>query len=380
MLSPQAAQAIVFDAGWQCAAEKVYAGRLCPPNGRKLGRSARLRRLYVVERWVIVRNMIDISTLGMADIIRLQGMLQQELTRRFEHPMTLVFSDIVGSTPYFERFGDAAGHQLQRLHLDLLQASLPVDGGRIVETAGDGAFLAFADANVALAAMVAFEKGISQVNASRAREHQLKVRIGLHHGPVLTDGKVVSGDSVNLCSRVASSTNPGEVRLTREVFQELTLLHRLNCRPIATQELKGVARQVDMLAFDWRDYSVFPTRVRFEDTQQEMELPLQDVISFGRLREHEGTPANDVVLTPTDPALARHISRWHFELRRYADGYRLRAVSQGVTEVDGVLVGKGSEVVVRPGAMIRVARILTLSLISPQRVVPEDSAATRLVT
>ena len=157
-------------------------------------------------------------------------------------------------------------------------------------------------------------------------------------------------------------------------------MHRLNCRPVAQVELKGVARQVDMMAFDWRDDSAFPTRVRFEETQQEMELPLQDIISFGRLREHEGTPANDVVLAPVDPALARHISRWHFELRRFADGYRLRPVSEGVTEIDGALVGKGTEVMVRPGAKIRVARILTLTLISPQRVVPEDSAATRLVT
>lgn len=69
--------------------------------------------------------MIDLSTLSMTDIIRLQGALQQELTRRFERPMTLGFSDIVASTPYFERFGDAAGRQLQQLHIDLLQRCLP---------------------------------------------------------------------------------------------------------------------------------------------------------------------------------------------------------------------------------------------------------------
>jgi hypothetical protein len=44
-----------------------------------------------------------------------------------------------------------------------------------------------------------------------------------------------------------------------------------------------------------------------------------------------------------------------------------------------VLVSKGVEVAVRPGAMIRVARVLTLVLVSPQRVIPDDSAATRLV-
>jgi hypothetical protein len=42
----------------------------------------------------------------MAEIIRLQNELQQELTRRFQHHATLAFSDIVGSTEYFARFGE----------------------------------------------------------------------------------------------------------------------------------------------------------------------------------------------------------------------------------------------------------------------------------
>ena len=67
--------------------------------------------------------MIDFATLSMTEIIRLQNLLQQELTRRFERYMALAFSDIVGSTPYFARFGDAAGRQLQQLHFDLLAAA-----------------------------------------------------------------------------------------------------------------------------------------------------------------------------------------------------------------------------------------------------------------
>jgi class 3 adenylate cyclase len=323
--------------------------------------------------------MIDLSALGMADIIRLQSSLQQELTRRFERPMTMAFSDIVGSTPYFERFGDAAGRQLQQLHLDLLHKCLPGHEGRIVDTAGDGAFLSFPSANAAMAALIAFEQNISRENATRARDHQLQVRVGLHHGPVLTDGNVVSGDAVNLCARVASSARSGEIRLTRELFQELALMHRLNCRPLEAQELKGVSRQVDLLALEWRDHSVFPKRVRFEETAEELELPLQDIITFGRLRDHEGTLANDVVLTTADPALLRQISRWQFELRRFPDGYRLRSVSDALTEVDGVPVPKGTDVSVRPGARIRVARLLTLVLVSPQRVLAEDNAATKLV-
>ena len=56
--------------------------------------------------------MIDLSnlgTLGMTEIVRLQNQLQNELRRRFERSLLMAFSDIVGSTPYFARFGDAVG-------------------------------------------------------------------------------------------------------------------------------------------------------------------------------------------------------------------------------------------------------------------------------
>ena len=323
--------------------------------------------------------MTDFSTLSMTEIIRLQNLLQQELTRRFERPLAIAFSDIVGSTPYFARFGDAAGRQLQQLHIDLLNECLPRQHGRLVDTAGDGAFLAFPAADAAIVALMEFQNLISRENMQRARDHQLQVRIGVHWGPVLTDGEIVSGDSVNLCARVAASSNIGEIRVTREVFQDLALAHRLNCRPVGPVELKGVSRQVELLAFDWRDHSTFPSMIRIEETNEQITLPQQDIISFGRLREHEGTAANDVVLTLDDPQQARQISRWHFELRRFPDGFRLRPVSEGVTEVDGEPITKGSEVLVKPGAKIRVARVLTLTLASAPRNVQQNADETRLV-
>ena len=272
--------------------------------------------------------MLDFSTLSMTEIIRLQNVLQQELTRRFERYLALGFSDIVDSTPYFARFGDAAGRRVQQLHLDLLNECLPGSQGRIVDTAGDGAFIAFSGAEAAIASLIEFQKRISRENATRSREHQLQVRIGAHWGPVLTDGVAVAGDAVNLCARLAASSEVGEIRLTREMFKELPARHKLSCRPLGVVELKGILRPVDALALEWRDRSVYPTRVRIEETGEEVSLPQQDVISFGRLRGHEGALANDVALTLPDPMQMQQISRWHFELRRLPDGFRLPGAFQ----------------------------------------------------
>jgi class 3 adenylate cyclase len=306
--------------------------------------------------------MTDLGNLSMTEIVRLQNQLQNELRRRFERSLLMAFSDIVGSTPYFSRFGDAAGRQLHQLHFDLLAQAATDTQGRIVDAVGDGVFCVFPDAEAGVRGVVAFQQAMARENAARAREHQLAVRIGLHWGSVLTDGAMVTGDSVHVAARVARAAEPGRVYLTRQVFLEFGPTQRLDCHPIGTRELKGVAQPVDLLELDWRDPAAFPRRVLIEETEEQIALPQQDIVSFGRLHEPEGARANDIVLLHPDPVRSRQISRWHFELRRAPDGLRLRTLSDGLTTVDGQPVGKGVDVPVRSGTRIGVANTLTLRL------------------
>ena len=300
----------------------------------------------------------------MTEIIRLQTLLSEELTRRFETGMALAFSDIVDSTAYFSRFGDGAGRQLQQLHVDLLSNALPATGGRIVDTAGDGAFACFQSAVAAADAMTTLLHEISAANVHRSHEQQLTVRIGLHWGRVLSDGVQVTGDAVNLCARIASSAEPGQIRLSRELFQEFDATHRLMCRRLGPVALKGVGREVELLGLAWRDPTLFPSRLVVRETGEQIELPEQDIVTLGRLKMIEGMTANDIVLTLPDAAATRRISRWHFELRRSPGGYLLRAVSNQSTLVDGVPVLAGHDVPIAPGTVVELAVVMTLQFVS----------------
>jgi class 3 adenylate cyclase len=305
----------------------------------------------------------DLDRLSLTELIQLQNALGETLKRRFERRLCLCFSDVVGSTPYFARFGDAAGRGLQQRHLDLLTAALQGHNGRIVDTAGDGAFTVFASAEQAAESFIALETLASAQNAGYAREHQLAVRIGLHYGPALTDGVAVTGDSVNYAARVSSSGGPGEIRLSKAAFLELSTEKRLRCRGLAPIELKGVAGPQDLLLLEWRDRNAFPSRARVVETGEEIPLPPQDTITFGRLKERNGFVANDIVLTLPDAERAKSISRWHFELRRNPQGFLLRSVTDQQTEVDGELLPKGGERAVKPGTFVRVAKVLTLEFL-----------------
>ncbi len=318
---------------------------------------------------------VDFDSLTMTEIIRLQDQLSQALKRRFEKPLALAFSDIVNSTPYFARFGNEAGRGLQQRHFDLLQKVVNDQQGRIVDTAGDGGFMCFPGVMHAARALIELQKLISNDNMNRQREHQLKVRIGIHYGPVLTDGVQVTGDPVNVCARVGGSAVGGEIRLSGEAFREITdAVLRLSCRRLPTVELKGVGRPVEQLVLGWRDQQMFPSTVLVEETKQQIALPDQDVIAFGRLAEHEGQPANDVILVHPDPAVTAQISRWHFELRRHPNGFVLKPLTDQLTEVDGQAVAKGLEVPIRAGSTVRLAKVLALRFQSPS---PSDQSSNR---
>ncbi len=302
--------------------------------------------------------------LSMTEIIRLQDLLSRELKRRFEKERALAFSDVVGSTDHFARFGDESGRRLQQRHFDLLAQVVLDAGGRIVDTGGDGAFVVFLSAEAAARAFIELEKEIARDNLTSGREQQLTVRVGIHWGTVLTDDHFVTGDSVNLAARVTASSAPGEIRLTKEAFQELPNGIRLRTRPLGPFELNGISRLVSVFSLDWRDHDTFPDAVRIIETGQEIALPDQDTIRFGRLKESDGLPANDIVLLLPDETSARKISRWHFELRRQPQALLLRPVSEQPTEVDGQSIAKGAEVIVKPGSVVRVSRVLTLEFIS----------------
>jgi len=306
----------------------------------------------------------SIGTLSMTQIVRLQELLSRELKRRFEKELALGFSDVVGSTDYFERFGDEAGRRLQQRHFDLLGQAVLTAGGRVVDTAGDGAFVVFPNVDAAASAFIELEQAIVRENLSRAPDQQLGVRLGIHWGRVLSDEQQVTGDAVNLASRVTASAAPGEIRMTKEAFQEVSNVHyRQRTHLLGPVELKGISRLVTVFALDWRERDVFPDAVCILETGQEIQLPSQDTIRFGRLKESDGLPANDIVLLLPNEMDARKISRWHFELRRHPQTFMLRPVSEQLTEVDGHTIAKGAQVPIRPGSIVRVGRVVTLEFL-----------------
>ena len=104
--------------------------------------------------------------------------------------VTLLFTDLVGSTELLERIGDDEAERLRRLHFGLLRDVLAARGGHEVKSLGDGLMVVFGSAVGAVGCAVAMQQAVLRHNR-RQPGLRLGVRIGLHVGePIQRRGRL----------------------------------------------------------------------------------------------------------------------------------------------------------------------------------------------
>ena len=133
--------------------------------------------------------------------------------------VTIMFSDIEGSTALAERLGDRRFIELLREHNALVREKLKAHGGFEVKSEGDGFMLAFQSARRALECAVDIQRAFAKRNESA--DEPIRVRIGLHTGEALKEGDDFFGKHVNLAARVAGQAQGGEI-LVSSLLKDLT--------------------------------------------------------------------------------------------------------------------------------------------------------------
>jgi class 3 adenylate cyclase len=302
---------------------------------------------------------MDLEALTLTEIIRLQNRLSAHIAQRYEQRLAIVFSDIIGSTSYFTRFGDEAGHRIQQQHCDLLTESLVGSHGRIVDRIGDGIFLVFPAAERALSCLAHGHSAHSKNQMFIRPDQRWQVRTTVHWGSVLTDGNLVAGDAVNVCAKLGATVRAQEIIVTHEALKELPKQYRAMCRPLDPIQPLGLSHPIEVFQFAWRNTEM-PKQIHVQETGQRIAIPDKPIVSCGRPSQHQTSPPNDVVLDLQDPLLTRRISRWHVELRQEDDRLFLCSVSDQPTEVDGIPLKKGERVELKCGSAVRLSNVMTL--------------------
>ena len=130
--------------------------------------------------------------------------------------VVILFSDIEESTALNERIGDRAWVRLISAHDKLVSGFVRRHSGHVVKSQGDGFMIAFSRAEQAVRCGVDVQRSLCK-QAKRKREHEIRVRIGIHMGRSVRRGDDLFGRNVAMAARVAAQAVGGQILVSEPV-------------------------------------------------------------------------------------------------------------------------------------------------------------------
>lgn len=177
--------------------------------------------------------------------------IDRELFEKHSREIGILFTDIVGSTNYFEVKGDIAGLALLKRHNELLFPLVDAHHGRVIKTVGDAIMATFELPADAVSCAAAMQLALAAAN-SEPDAPPIHIRIGGHCGRVMLDGDDVFGDTVNTAARVVHAASGDEVLISRALFEQLPADSGYQTASRGEVPLKGKSEPLAVVVLDWR--------------------------------------------------------------------------------------------------------------------------------
>lgn len=162
---------------------------------------------------------------------------------------TIFFADIEGSVQLFRRLGDALALAAVEACHEATRAAVTGRGGAVVKLIGDGLMAAFETPAAACEAAVLAQEAV--MRTAGEGEPALRLRIGMHAGPVIETGNDLFGDTVNIAARLSAVANGGEIIVSAAMAEGLPDAMRIMLRRLGGISLKGVGDNFPVLELLW---------------------------------------------------------------------------------------------------------------------------------
>lgn len=164
--------------------------------------------------------------------------------------VTLLFTDLVGSTELFQRLGDQAAEDVRRRHFRLLRDAVASRGGQEVKNLGDGLMVVFDSAVEAVGCAIAMQQAVRRANEREAGE-PIGVRVGLHTGEPIRDEEDYFGTPVAVAKRLCDRADGGQIVASAVVQALVGSRGEFRFVDLGPLELKGIAEPMPAWEVAW---------------------------------------------------------------------------------------------------------------------------------
>jgi adenylate cyclase len=188
----------------------------------------------------------------------------------------IMFTDMVGFT--------LLGQKNESLSLSVLEDQRklvrPIVGrhnGREVKTIGDAFLIEFPSALDATKCACDIQSTTRDFNVSAPEDRRVHLRIGIHLGDVVESEGDISGDAVNVASRIAPFAENGGVCISRQVFDQVQNKFELSLTSLGVKALKNVSTPVELYKV------VLPWQVEKTTSSAELDKKRIAVLPFANI-------------------------------------------------------------------------------------------------
>jgi class 3 adenylate cyclase len=215
------------------AGEKAATGKVALRNESK----KRLTLLIEKRDWLDnILTADKVSTLQAFRDLCGNQVLRAGDDAAIEH-ITLVFSDLRGSTALYNRIGDGPAYHLVREHFAFMAGEVREHNGAIIKTIGDAVMAAFGEPSDAVNAMLSIQNHVAAFNATQD-DAELVIKLGGHAGKTIAvnlNGRLdYFGTTVNLAARLQQESQGGDVVLSDALANDPGVQAILENQPLET--------------------------------------------------------------------------------------------------------------------------------------------------
>jgi len=177
--------------------------------------------------------------------------------------VTILFTDVVGSTALLERLGSQADDFNAR-HFAALRDAIAQHRGVAVKTTGDGMMAVFESATDALTCAVKVQRDVADLN-HRYPKQRFDVRVGISAGDAREREADYFGPAVTQASRLCAAALGGQVLVAEVVRLAAGSAVADGFHEVGEFSLKGLAEPVLAHELDWNADEIRPLRVALAD-------------------------------------------------------------------------------------------------------------------
>ena len=149
--------------------------------------------------------------------------------------VAVLFSDMVGYTQLMANDELQAWEVLKR-SVSIHKTIIDLYEGILIKELGDGILACFPTTTKAIQCAEALLR--------KVKEEGIQLRIGIHSGNVIFDGRDIYGHVVNVAARIQAAAKKGEIWISKTVFQQIQSITHLSWRHVGKKCLKNIKQPV----------------------------------------------------------------------------------------------------------------------------------------